>query len=383
MPWIFSKAMAIQCENCTSLQALEAEFSQATFSETDASAPLSGSHTPKPSLWHDKTMEASRLSRFGMTCGLFEGSRGEGLLTWWLEDFLAKTSAQPEKEPASPESAAVCGHTWLGLLARYDQSTSLWKTAQHSLLGDSTAFLETWPRSGSMLNGECWERPMLVPRTKGSGFGLWRTPGAYVTEEKTTVVKLDGRKPSDPQVDLADQVMAVERKLWPTPTVCGNNNRKGLSANSGDGLATAAKTWPTPQASDSRDRGNASTAVIARRIAKGKQVMLSMSVSTESGRLNPDWVELLMGWPLGWTSLSELSPSEFARWRDGGSQSECGHRYGASAWADGSWETGIHRVVNGGAHRSHRLKAIGNGQVPAAAVAAWGLLSHRSNTNKR
>ena len=40
--------------------------------------------------------------------------------------------------------------------------------------------------------------------------------------------------------------------LWPTPTVCGNYNRKGASSTSGDGLATAVKRslWPTPTKSD-------------------------------------------------------------------------------------------------------------------------------------
>lgn len=35
--------------------------------------------------------------------------------------------------------------------------------------------------------------------------------------------------------------MALGRavKLWPTPSICGNYNRKGASQNSGDGLATA------------------------------------------------------------------------------------------------------------------------------------------------
>ena len=36
----------------------------------------------------------------------------------------------------------------------------------------------------------------------------------------------------------------------PTPTVCGNYNKKGASKNSGDGLATYVKTFPTPTASD-------------------------------------------------------------------------------------------------------------------------------------
>lgn len=42
-------------------------------------------------------------------------------------------------------------------------------------------------------------------------------------------------------------------RMWPTPSVKGNHNRAGLSARSGDGLATAVnraegRTWPTPTA---------------------------------------------------------------------------------------------------------------------------------------
>jgi hypothetical protein len=37
--------------------------------------------------------------------------------------------------------------------------------------------------------------------------------------------------------------------MWPTPSVCGNYNRKGASATSGDGLATVVQMWPTPDAS--------------------------------------------------------------------------------------------------------------------------------------
>jgi DNA (cytosine-5)-methyltransferase 1 len=66
------------------------------------------------------------------------------------------------------------------------------------------------------------------------------------------------------------------------------------------------KKFPTPQASDNRDRGNMSNAVVQRRIAIGKQILLSQSVSPTSGQLNPTWVEWLMGWPLGWTDLKPL-----------------------------------------------------------------------------
>jgi hypothetical protein len=66
------------------------------------------------------------------------------------------------------------------------------------------------------------------------------------------------------------------------------------------------KKFPTPQASDHRDRGNMSNAVVQRRIAIGKQISLSQSVSLTSGQLNPMWVEWLMGFPRDWTNLSAL-----------------------------------------------------------------------------
>jgi DNA (cytosine-5)-methyltransferase 1 len=46
------------------------------------------------------------------------------------------------------------------------------------------------------------------------------------------------------------------------------------------------------------------------------------------------------------------------------------------SWRSDWWDTerGLDRVANGVAHRVHRLRAIGNGQVPAVAALAWRLL---------
>lgn len=49
---------------------------------------------------------------------------------------------------------------------------------------------------------------------------------------------------------------------WPTATVAGNYNRKGLSAQSGDGLATSVAAWPTPTSmsfKDSHQPGNSAS----------------------------------------------------------------------------------------------------------------------------
>jgi hypothetical protein len=45
--------------------------------------------------------------------------------------------------------------------------------------------------------------------------------------------------------------------------------------------------------------------------------------------------------------------------------------YGPQAWQDGSWEDGVPRVAQKVAHRVDRLKAIGNGQVPAVVRLAF------------
>jgi DNA (cytosine-5)-methyltransferase 1 len=90
-------------------------------------------------------------------------------------------------------------------------------------------------------------------------------------------------------------------KPWPTPTVCGNYNRAGLTAKSGDGLATAVTKCATPTARDWRS-GKASEETHARN---------SRPLSEQiGGSLNPTWVEWLMGWPLGWT---DLKPSATAK----------------------------------------------------------------------
>lgn len=82
-------------------------------------------------------------------------------------------------------------------------------------------------------------------------------------------------------------------------------------------------------------------------------------------RLNPDWVEWLMGWPIGWTSIEPMSIEQFEQWQQG-TQS-------------GDWWTtepeDAPRVTDGATDRVSRLKAIGNGQVPATAAMAWILLS--------
>jgi hypothetical protein len=62
--------------------------------------------------------------------------------------------------------------------------------------------------------------------------------------------------------------------------------------------------WPTPQSNDAKN-------AVVRHREKSLQVMLGGALATSEpsligGRLNPTWVEWLMGFPTGWTDLEDL-----------------------------------------------------------------------------
>jgi hypothetical protein len=81
------------------------------------------------------------------------------------------------------------------------------------------------------------------------------------------------------------------------------------------------------------------------------------------GQLNPDWVEWLMGWPVGWTSMSPMSQEETEVY---------------ATTMPGPWwrrePAHIPRITVGTVDRVGRLKACGNGQVPLANAAAFEVL---------
>lgn len=329
MSYIFSRALvaASSLGNCLG---------------TEQSAQSSGSPTPKPCLWHDRTMAPSLLSRFGMTCKPLTASHGAELLTSWLAAFRVKTSALPETARGLTENAVGCGTTWPASLAKFDPDTSSWKTAQLSLLGGLEEFSQTWPRWGLMRAGECWERQTLVPRTSESASGLslstWPTPNCDGFRSDGELAILARTLTDYSQfVGMTESAASSKRnRAWPTPTVCGNYNRKGASATSGDGLATAVATSLTMSDLVSTDAQTAKARMYPTATAtayKGwspnhnraetddrldytiEREAFSHGQQTPPMRLNPDWVEWLMGWPIGHTDLKPLETGKFREWQ--------------------------------------------------------------------
>jgi len=164
-------------------------------------------------------------------------------------------------------------------------------------------------------------------------------------------------------------------KFWPTPTasegtkipsspnygqvglsnhpdIVGLPDRpKGQKSTAGDGINTT--TWATPTARDHKDgtadasRNTPEKGYLGRTIHRGQ--------NQPKAALNPDWVEWLMGVPEGWCRLDPIDPSAYSTWFED--------------MSSGRWwltERDIPRVAVGMKKRIDRLKALGNGIVPAA-----------------
>jgi len=319
MSWLFSQALVEEYLGDTSL-------------DGEQSVPLNGNNIQQAYCAPDKMTDFLKVSQSGMMFKPLTENLGQELLMSFLGDFHAKTSQSQEMEMGLMEKGQECGERWQGLLARLDPSTLLWKIPQCSLLEDSEQSLEIWPNWGSMRNGVCWEQMKLVQTISENEFGLWLTPTATAIsgrsqkamEYRTKQRESQGHNTVQPG-NLAEQVLYsgkmpckdMKNPTWPTPVSSPSVTSQTVGAtldlmNSREREqgtlmeAVVKRMFPTPQASDNRDRGNMSNPSIQRRIAKGKQIMLSQSVDQNSGQLNPPWVEWLMGWPIGWTDLKPL-----------------------------------------------------------------------------
>ena len=310
-------------------QVLVEEYLADTSLGGEQSVPSSGKPIPQAYCAPDKMTDFSRLSRFGMTFKPLTEHLGEALLMSFLEGFLAKTSAQLEKGQELMESEAECGEKWRATFTKYDLDTRSWKTHQCSLLEDSEEFLETWPQWGLMRDGECWEQRMLEQTIRGTGYGL--SPDGKATFHTPNTTGLDGGSNSR---------KALKKRMdYPTPIASDCMNRNSLSEldRRTITLATMAahNVWPTPDANCGM-RGTQENWTPKRKSGQPAQYTINQAVRDSfatptarmwkdngtspselnrnsetlavqaGGKLNPMWVEWLMGWPLGWTDLKPL-----------------------------------------------------------------------------
>jgi hypothetical protein len=243
-----------------------------------------------------------------------------------LPASCASAAPRSSSVRTSPES---CG-TPVALLTRMES----WMSPQMTLLGEWEPFCGIWPRWGALWHGEVYELPKWEPATGGRECSWWPTT---TTKDSNS----SGRHSTTTGVMHPGTTLNDAIATWATPTRMDSEQAGGTGNYRGKSLhlqtSNWPRLWPTTSARDWKsgeaiaDYGNArplSEAVLdfssrpvprtrdgltfcsrvrilrrlCRRLRRRLPSPYRRARSIFRTKLNPDFTDWLMGWPVGWSS---------------------------------------------------------------------------------
>ena len=266
MAWTHNEHLAPESSHC--LRALAWGYGAHACSGMSLRAQSNGNPTQPKCSQPGCAMGCWMRPQCGMTCERLAATNGEDESTCSAPGFRANRS--PSRARSAPEmTRATDGRTLPGSSARYDRQSCGWKTSQGSLLdlmGTSGASSVTWSRWGMMLCGRSYllSKPELHTGEIGGG-ALASVPTPTATDSRGSRNATCRRQP-------------------------------GAVFNSGMTLTDFVTMWPTPTAHNAKEGGYPS---------EGQRNTPTLAWEV-GGKLNPQFVEWLMGVPIGWTDCEPL-----------------------------------------------------------------------------
>ena len=262
---------------------------------------------------------------------------GQSFLGWWTSS-LAATHASHSVQPASDSEQTtqdIFGPTSQAAFDFFDQSSVSSRTSKDTLALDSEKSLENWKNLVTKRRGEYSQRLNAARLTSESECLSW--PTATTRDWKDTgdmsqsMIRKDGKK----RMDTLGRVVQANHSThgsrpellsdaWPTPTALSRVRdeetiAKCLKFRQSNGKTTVPlyleervnieeksrpESWATPQARDNRSGG----AERWNDPNRSRNLNDQIATATQNAKLNPRWVETLMGLPVGWTMPSCASP---------------------------------------------------------------------------
>ena len=214
-------------------------------------------------------------------------------LTLLPEAIRVSHSLLPENKKES-RTLATSGRRCLELLHRRDPLLSLLKTLLVTYPWASMRCSLTWKTKATPHGRLLFQLVPSMRPTVGTGSGLWPTPTANDDNKSPDAhMAMKERMKGGPRktiTSLQVMVKAMEQKkyphLWATP-----------QARDGDHGAQAKRYTDRERSADLPDQVAA--------VEQGLVIAPTANNTTErtGGSLNPNWVEWLMGYPIGHTDL--------------------------------------------------------------------------------
>ena len=232
-----------------------------------------GNHTPAKSSERESQTDGSPISPSGkeMSVNLTHPSTKDEWVAS-MRDSLVKTLALLENKPVlGKEPARGFTEKSCVLLASLDHDSFSWKMSPQLKATVLNKLSKTWPSWGMTVDGCAYEHPMSGHRITETGGFAWPTPNAR--DWKDSGASQGTRK--SPNLGTAVH--------WPTPRTAGMCGGSGA--------------WALLKKNTSIEEAK-------------------MMGAGNGGKLNPTWVEWLMGWPIEysdskhWVTVKSRSKSQ-------------------------------------------------------------------------
>jgi hypothetical protein len=218
-------------------------------------------------------------------------SHGKSFVDWWTSSLEATRASHSQPQVSEPErtTLATFGRGSQMELPFADQGSSSLKTSKDTSRWDSPQSLAIWKSWVTERRGAYSVRLKSAHLTSASGSLSWPTSSARDWKD-TPGMATEAVNPDGSQRKRVDQLARAVHG----PAAQANPSTDGSRRES----------WRTPQSSDGEGG-----VMEMREGAAGKYKLRDhVADGVKTAKLNPRWVETLMGIPIGWTMPSCTSP---------------------------------------------------------------------------
>lgn len=247
---------------------------------------------------------------FAMT---FEHSMDDRLEVW-LTSFTAASPARisllRDLEKVWKRSGRAFSSRSCGWPKKSDQNSFSLKTSRRSVSEAWRLLGMNWPQQGLIVAGRLYPLLKLERHTSESGGSFWLTPTTATEDNYETYrVRMAGKADPKSRGKTKPTNLAMQVAMLPTPTASEGGRNKSASCSGAKirpslGMMASKNLWPMPTTQDASNNGGPSQ---HSRNSKPLNALVG-------GALNPQWVEWLMGYQIGWTELN-ASGTEWFRSR--------------------------------------------------------------------
>ncbi len=274
-------------------------------------------------------MEGCPSRRSGMMCERSTDTIFQNRSISSQADFHARILVKQGLEQAWKVSEADFIGNCIDSSKKSAQLSFFSKTSRRSGLGALRKWSGHLPASGMTVAGRLYQPRKLEPRTFAKDGSCLPTPTGNAYGSSNNGCPGDGRREYRTKKKPSLETMARQGQwpILPTPRPCSGKRSSGLNRTE---IMNGLRRWPTPRVSDIRGEG---AGAAGRRIAQGAGCTLAGAVKlwptptvrdsntlkkckrgknavpggtplpiAVGGTLNPEFVEWLMMFPIGWTS---------------------------------------------------------------------------------